>query len=128
VHQHVFIKQQRSAPLQQPLAAAVVVPRMSYSFQHVVLCVTPCQVRVLGDASDIYKTILTDSSKWEVARPPNEVRARPAHAACTPHHPHDASPSSNHTAKYTLLTNISDNTHIILIQQQPLGVLHAGGV
>jgi hypothetical protein len=37
-------------------------------------CVTCCQVRVLGEASDTFKLIQKDSSKWEVARPPNEVR------------------------------------------------------
>lgn len=32
------------------------------------------QVRVLGDESSTFKYMLRDSSKWEVARPPNEVR------------------------------------------------------
>lgn len=31
------------------------------------------QVRVLGDESNIFKYLQRDSSKWEVARPPNEV-------------------------------------------------------
>jgi hypothetical protein len=33
------------------------------------------QVRLLGEQSDIFKHIHKDSNKWEVARPPNEVRA-----------------------------------------------------
>lgn len=33
------------------------------------------QVRLLGEQSDIFKHIRKDSNKWEVARPPNEVRA-----------------------------------------------------
>jgi hypothetical protein len=44
-------------------------------------CVCALQVRVCGEESNVFKRVLVESDKWEVARPPNEVRA--ATTACT---------------------------------------------
>jgi hypothetical protein len=33
------------------------------------------QVRACGDESNMFKRVLVESDKWEVARAPNEVRA-----------------------------------------------------
>lgn len=41
--------------------------------QRLLCCGGCCQVRVVGDELNTYKHILQDSSKWEVARAPNEV-------------------------------------------------------
>lgn len=37
-------------------------------------CATAGQARACGETGDMFKRVLVESDKWEMARPPNEVR------------------------------------------------------
>jgi hypothetical protein len=61
----------RPASAAAPQFSVIVIPCVGWLKMH--FCFGCVQVRVLGDESNIFKYLLRDSSKWEVARPPNEV-------------------------------------------------------